>query len=373
MKKLKLKNVLLRIFAFSMALVLVFVVPSLNIGTEDDMEYIYGSFIGKKSPYNGMIEVWNIDSFESGLKSKTSYLEMMAKKFQKKYKGIYVMVRNLTMNELENLLKAGEIPDIVSCSYGVSQKIKDYIHEYEKCNDEVFDSFLEAGKAEGGKLYGLAWCFGFYALISTKSKIEKANKDFSCVELNEIAFESTYEYKIGKKTKISKSLVFGTGDYLMPKNALKAYNKARSIQIQESEKDEISLKSQYSAYTSFLSNEATILLGTHRDVFKMQTREENGKVSDVVCLPLTNWTDLIQFSFLLKNDNKDRKQMAESFALFLTESKNQQQLEMIGMFPVVKVENAMYKGVMRDITPEKFSNCKLEKVIWRKFEIWIDN
>ena len=179
MKKLKLKNVIVRVFALLMALIFVFVVPSLNIGIDNDMEYIYGSFIGKKSPYNGMIEIWNIDSFESGLKSKVSYLEMMAKSFQKKYKGIYVMVRNLTMNECENLLKTGEIPDIVSCSYGVSQKIKGYVCEFEKRNDEVFSGFLEAGKGESGKLYGLAWCFGFYALISTKSKIEKAGKEFS--------------------------------------------------------------------------------------------------------------------------------------------------------------------------------------------------
>ena len=133
--------------------------------------------------------------------------------------------------------------------------------------------------------------------------------------------------------------------------------------IQELEKDEICLKSQYSAYISFLSNDATILLGTHRDVVKMQAREENGKVSDVIYLPLTNWTDLVQFSFLMKSDNNDRKLMAERFAKFLTEESNQEEIEKIGMFPVVAVKNTSYKGVMRDIILENFSDCELEKVI----------
>ena len=363
MRKLKAKNVIFRILTLVVALVLVFVVPKINIGSEDDLKYIYGTFIGQKSPYNGIIEIWNIDTFESGLKSKSSYLDAMAKKFQKRNKGLYVVLRNLTIGECQNLLKSGEIPDVISCSYGVSDSIKDYVSAYEDVCENVFDNFLEAGRGADGKLYALAWCTGFYSLISTKSKLEKAGKITNDVNLNEIAFESSYEFKVGKKNKLSRSLVFGSGDYLMPKNALKAYNKARSIQIEETENKELNLKSQYSAYTSFLSNDATILLGTHRDVFKMQAREESGKIQDVVYLPLTNWTDLVQFSFLCKGDNNERNEMAEKFAIFLTETRNQEKLEDIGMFPVTKVENTSLKGVMRDIILENFSDYELEKVI----------
>lgn len=362
MKKLKIKSVLMRLCVFLLALVLCFSSSLLKFDREDDLKFIYGSFIGQKSPYNGMIEIWNIDSFESGLKPKVSYIESIAKRFQKKYKGAYVMVRNLTTGECENLLKSGIVPDLVSCSYGNIEKIRDYIIPFENVNNDIFDKFLEAGRTDDGSLCALAWCVGVYSLISTKAKIEKVGREFDKIELNKLAFDLSYEYKLGKKTKKSKSLVFGKGDYLMPKKALKAYNKARSIQIQESEKDELCLSSQYSAYTSFLSNDATILLGTHRDIIRMQAREEKGKVNDVVYLPLINWTDLVQFSFLLKNDNKDRKQMAEKFALFLTESKNQEEIEKIGMFPVVKLNNVSYKGVMRDIILENFSDCEIESI-----------
>lgn len=363
MRKVKWKNIAFRTIVLIMAVMLVFVTTKANIEYGDDFKYIYSTFIGNKSAYNGMIEVWNIDSYESGLKSKSSYLEQMGKKFQKTNKGVYVLVRNLTIGECENLLNNGVVPDLISCSYGVSEKIKDFIRPFESDDVQVFDNFLNAGRTDDGNLYALPWCFGIYALISTKTKLEKAGYEFEGVKLNEIVYESSYEYKIGKKIKTSKSLIFGSGMYLLPKKSLTAYNKSRSIQIEERINEELNLKSQYSAYTSFLSDNATILLGTHRDVFRMMNREEKGKVSDVVYLPLLNWSDLVQFSFLCKNDDNQRKLIAEKFAKFLVDLSNQKMLEEIGMFPVVTVENLKLKGVMCDIICENFSNIEVDRVI----------
>lgn len=364
MKKVVKKHIFFRVLVLLIASAFLFVVSKVNFDCGDDLKYIYGSFIGQKSPYTGIIEVWNIDSFESGIKSKCSFLEEQAKKFQRRYKGVSVLVRSLTENECLNSLRTGDCPDIISCSYGVSNKIREYLRPINLQTESslIFENFLNAGKSQNDEIYGLAWCVGFYALISTKAKLEKAGKEIENVKLNEIAYSSGYEYKSGKKQKFSKSLIFGAGDYLMPKMALKAYNKARSIQKYESENDEIILKSQNSAYTSFLSNNATILLGTHRDVFKMLSREENGKASDVVYLPLTNWTDLVQFSFICKIENTERREMAEKFAIFLTEIEAQESLEKIGMFPVIEVKNTQHKGIMRDIILENFSNYELKNV-----------
>ncbi|MBR3885882.1 MAG: hypothetical protein IKJ33_05455 [Clostridia bacterium] len=361
MKRLSFKSSMLRIMALALSLIFVFVVSKLNFGDLDDMKHIYSSFIGQKSPYNGVVEIWNIDSFESGTKSKQSFLENLAKRFQKQNKGVYVLVRNLTFSECENSLEQGKTPDLISCSYGVCEKIKDYFVPFENKEIGAYDNFVEAGKC-GDEVYGLAWCVGFYCLISTKAKIERAKIEFENVKLNEIAYKSGYKYKVGKKEKESKSLIYGVGDYLMPKNALKAYNKSRSIQIEENETEELKLKSQYSAYSSFLSNNATILLGTHRDIFRMMNREEKGNVCDVSYLPLLEWTDLVQFSFLCKNDDKNRKMMAEKFAKFLTLKENQEMLDDIGMFPVAGVDEFDLKGVMSHITLDKFSDCKLKRV-----------
>ena len=362
MKNLKLKSVLFRLVALCLTVVFVCFASKLTFDENDNIKQIYGSFLGQKSSYNGMIEIWNIDTFESGVKSKQSYLEKQAKKFQKKNKGVFVMVRNMTIGECENSLKNGEKPDIISCSYGVSEKLKEYFVSFENENSEIYNNFLKAGKDGYNELYGLAWCVGIYALISTKSKIEKAGKTFEEVSLNEIAYESGYKFKFGKKERESKSLVFGVGDYLMPKKALDAYNKSRSIQISQIKKAELAKKSQYSAYTSFLSNDATILLGTHRDIFRMMGREEKGNVCDVIYLPLLNWTDLVQFSFLCDNGDSKRKNVAENFAKFLTFKENQKELESVGMFPVLGVEGFENKCVMCDIILENISDLELESV-----------
>lgn len=360
MKKSKVKSVIFRVSVLALTLVIVFVLPLAHLSSGDDLEYIYSTFIGKKSGYNGVLEVWNIDTFESGTASKSSFLEMMGKEFQKKYKGVYVIVRNLSIGECQNLLLSGELPDIISCSYGVSDKIKDKIRPFGKVGQNIYSNFLNTGKMNE-KVYGLPWCFGVYSLISTKAKLEKAGKFNDEVKLNEIAYESGYEYKSGKKMKKSVSLTYGTGEFLLPKNALNAYNRAGSTQPENSE-SVLTYKSQYSAYSSFLSNSATILLGTNRDICRMMNRENKGKVSDVLYQPLTTWTDLVQFAFLCNNGEELRKQYAEKYALFLTEEANQKRIEQIGMFPVTQVNESQYKGIMLDIILENFSNCSVKQV-----------
>lgn len=358
-----LKNIFLRVFVLALALFVAIFFPMIKLAGGDDLSYIYSTFIGNKSKYNGIIEVWNIDSFESGTASKSSFLENVGKRFQKLNKGTYVIVRNLTKGECENLLSSGEKPDVFSCSYEIFDVIKNYLRGFNGTDNlgGVYENYLNAGKNASGELVGLAWCTGFYALISTKAKLEKANKYAEDVKLNEIAFNSDYEYKVGKKQKKSVSLVYGTSGGIMPKNALLAYNRAGSIQINETE-NELIYKSGYAAYSSFLSNNATILLGTQRDICRMVKREANGKVSDILIQKLMNWTDLVQFAFITSFGDSIRQEYGEKFAKFLTENENQKAIENIGMFPIISVSETNFKGVMRDIILENFSNIEVKSI-----------
>ena len=97
MKKYFNKNVIRRGVVLLLAIILVLSSSSLKFLLGDEMSQIYGSFIGKKSDYNGVIELWNIDSFESGTKPKNAFLQQCASRFQNENKGVYVVVRNLKM------------------------------------------------------------------------------------------------------------------------------------------------------------------------------------------------------------------------------------------------------------------------------------
>ena len=360
MKKLKFKQVIIRLLILIIAVVFAVVAPQSKFFESDEMEYIYKAFIGNKSDYKGILEIWNIDAFESGIKPKVTYLEYCAQRFQKLNKGTYVIVRNLTQSECINLMRSGEMPDVLSCSYGLINDVKDNFRAFNSGDVEIDSTFIDAGKGIDGSLYGLAWSYACYYLISTQSNLTKVGQE-GC-DLNEIVYECEYEYKIGKKTKISKSLVYAESNGIMPKKALDAYNIARSIQINEEPQKELRLQSQYSAYTSFLANNATILLGTHRDMIRLKVREDAGKISELVCTPLTNWTDLVQFAFLTKNGSGVRQEYAEKFALSLVEDKNQIKLDEVGMFSVVGFDAGVKSGTMRDIIPDNFSDLKLKSI-----------
>ena len=364
--KNKSKKIIIRLFVSVMCLVLVFTLPKIGIYANGDIAQFYSIFVGEKSEYSGVIEIWNIDSFESGYFSKSSFLEKVAKDFQKRNKGTYVLVRNITEGECKYLLESGYKPSLISCSYGVVNGLKQYICSYSSdLNFEIFDNLSSAGRDKDGLLYGLAWCMGYYCLISTESKIGKTESD-GTQSLNEIAYSSNYEYKVGKKSFESKSLVYGRSEYLMPKNAVFAYNKARSIQTMP--QNFIALKSQYSAYSTFLSNGATILLGTQMDICRMENRVKQGKVSGVIYKPLMAWTDLIQFMFLIQNENELEKKYAEKFSEFLVSSSIQERVEKMGMFPVVAGLKSENKGVMLDIIHENNGDCEVFNVFENPIE-----
>ena len=122
-----LKKHLARAFIFIMVIALFVGLPFIKIAADDDFSLIFNAFVGSRSKYQGVLVVWNIDSFESGTASKSKYLETVARSFEKQNKGIYVLVRNLNEYECLSLLQKGEIPDLFSCSYAVAKKVRDYV------------------------------------------------------------------------------------------------------------------------------------------------------------------------------------------------------------------------------------------------------
>jgi len=370
MKKNKIKILIIRILFGILSIILMVTLPFLMVKEDDDFSYIYSVFVGSKSKYQGIIELWNIDSFESGSNSKSKYIEEVAKSFQKQNKGIYVLVRNLSEFECLNLLEKGEKPDIFSCSYGISSEIKDYILPFSNVeNLDISNNFLGAGK-ENDKQYGLAWCYGFYTLISSENHIKKAGKEFENINLSESALNMGYQVVGKKNTKTIYSLTYGKNKYLLPNFAFSSYTNRGLISDLEFSLDEnIKTNTQYDAYTNFLSNNSVILLGTQRDIFRIENRVKNGKISNVIYQPLTTFTDLIQFSFLAKNDNSLKLEYAEIFAKMLSSSKYQSKLSSIGMLPVTGQLDVYESGIMRDVLAgsSKFEN--LNNVFISKSEI----
>lgn len=384
----KVFGVIKRLLVSAVAIALIFVLPTVGLKTDDNLSMIYSTFLGAKSKYQGIIEIWNVDTFESGTNSKTSFLNSAAKSFQNKNKGLYIMVRNLTEYECENLLAKGESPDLFSCSYGVAEKFSKYITAFDKnLKFDTASNFLQAGTVSG-ELRAVAWCRGNYCLISTKAKIDAASKagaysnlskeladkvgDESVfdaltsnkIKLSDIALLSGFKEEKKNKTKVTYSLEYGTGNYQLPQKAFEAYNNKGLVSVSDIDiNKENAGQSQYSAYSNFVAGKSTILLGTQRDIARMENRQSLGKVSDVVYQPLTSFTDLVQFMLLSNSDNKLKREYSEKFVQFLVGWSVQEKLGSVGMFATCSLKQNLYEsGVMSDISSQKIEDYSVKSL-----------
>lgn len=357
-----------RIIVLVIVVVLFVFLPMVKMGEDDNYQLVLDSFVGAKSKYQGVFEIWNIDTFEGGKISKTVALSNFAKDFQRKNKGAYIIVRNVSETECENLLKMGQVPDLFSCSYGVAEIIKPYLQAFSNGEFGLPNNFTEAGKNEKGELMGVAWCMNNYFLISTPEYLTKSKVEIDdSFRLSDRIFEMGYDVALKNSTKTIYSCLFGSGKYQMPLKALESYNNIKVSSISEKALNRDAGKtSSYSAYCDFIAGKGVVLIGNYRDVIRMENRKSLGKVEDVVVEQVLNFSDMVQFLFLTKTDDVDKRECEEKFVKFVTESVCQKQLCENGILPVNLDDK---QGVMKHIVLDKIKDYSLLNVFVSKKEI----
>ena len=358
--KIKFKKILKRLFVCFLVVALLIFLPMFKLASENNLDLIFNAFVGAKSKYQGIIVVWNVDCFESGTAPKSNFLNSVARNFERENKGTYVLVKNMTEFECLCKLEKGEMPDLFSCSYSLAKKIKNYVCEFSGIDKISIDSNLLSAGMVDGKLMALAWCKGIYCLLTTSEKLSLAGKDLKeGVSLSSIALESGFETK-KNPTKVISSLTFGANSTLMPQIAFSSYNDTKLETAQAITLDKNSFtQTQYSAYASFLAGNSTILLGTQRDIARLENRLDNGKIKDILYQPLFGKCDLVQFCLLSDGEDKLRRDYAESFAIELTSLRSQKKINEIGMIPVNCSINPYEKGVMRNIVSQNSSDYEV--------------
>lgn len=185
-----------------------------------------------------VLTLWQIDSFEGGRGSRAEYLRSLAQDFAKSA-NVYIEVTALSSDAARTNISAGVVPDIISYGAGFYG--------------------IESLVSEG---YGKAWCRGAYCLIAL------SGTDFSSVSTANTVINE------GKDNLVSVAALFSGlqgADYAAPT----------------------------SAYVSLISGEYDFLLGTQRDVIRLQIRGESFEVK-----PLTEFNDLYQYISVLTRDGE---------------------------------------------------------------------
>jgi len=344
-------------FLVFLLVLVIMLVPTVGVVYKSNKESLQNKFLGKIPAFQGIITLWNIDTFEGGSASRSFFLEKVCAKFEKTYKGVFIKVENLTIDEMNANINNGKYPNLFSFGTGVSGLMKDkMIALPDNFSRKIKPNFYTAG-LDGTVLKAIPWCYSGYTLISSLARIEKAGKTYNS-DLKSLAFDLAFDTKLKKKTKHTYSLTFGGNVYT---NALNVVSRVfTNSVIYEAEKGNLDEKynsqSSFDAYSSFVGGKASMLLGMMRDVFRMENRIMAGKESDVIYQPLSEYTDLVQYISIVKSDEKIVDICLE-FVKFLLSDDIQQSIRDIGLF------SSTLTGLYEDGVIKEFENAITENTI----------
>lgn len=285
--------------------------------------------------YKGVIELWNVETFEGGCGSRSTWLTNKSAKFESANKGLFVHVTNLSVEQLKQKLQDGQTFDLICFSRGVGNIVKDYLAPQTSNVMSARENFLISGQINGQQ-YAMPLYAGAYCLFARETQLSED-------KLLSSALTATYTRKIGKNTVELKPLICGFTDFNSPLTALAmAGGKGDAAAIEEN-------VTQYQAYEQFVSNKTAVtLLGTQRDLYRLSQKESQSKIEKLGFCALTGYTDLIQYVGISNTCGEKASSCAE-YVNFLLTKEVQCSLVNLSMFSVL--EQSIY-------TDEKYVSCE---------------
>lgn len=208
-----------------------------------------------------VLKIWQIDSFEGGKGSRADYLQKIGDEYSKESLN-FVNVTSISADAARRNIESGTVPDIISYGagfYGLENLISDY-----SC-----------------------WCYGGYCILSLDKK-----SDFTdCTAQNTVI-------NMGKDNRADIAAIF------------------LGLEAAEFEKST-------SAYVKLLNGDCKYLLGTQRDIFRLNTRGAQFSVK-----PVTEFNDLYQNISVISSG--ERGEEGKKFVSFL-QSKSES-IKSLGLF-----------------------------------------
>lgn len=291
----------------------------------DDLEKV---FRGSKAEYQGIITLWNVDTFEGGSASRSGFLSEVSRLFEKKNIGAFIKVENMSVDEMLANIKQGNYPSLFSFSKGASQYLKDKMQVLPNLSANIMTNFYSSGLL-GGNFLACPWAAGGYALLTSTERVESAGGQVG--NLKDLALSLSYDKTYRKNVKHICSLTFGG-------SSINAFSRAFSEGADGLAASGILDKAYfnqttYEAYENYVMENSMMLLGTQRDIFRLENRILMGKESDLLIEPLGDYTDLVCYMSILATDKKI-KSVCEDFVSFLVSKDIQSRLSRIGLISV---------------------------------------
>ena len=259
---------------------------------------------GEHFEYQGILELWHVETFEGGSVSRAKFLERQAINFEKQNKGCYIVIQTMNLEQLELNIENNKRPNMISFGIGASDKIANELVELDSKN--VRADLAKSGQY-GSRQLAVPYILGGYVLI------ENGNGTVG----------------VGLK---------GTTNPLMAmqKNNLQIANIFKETNLDS-----------YDTYDKFLKGSFETLLGTQRDFYRVQNRQQKGLMTDVNFKFLGGYTDLVQYVSVFKG-NKTEVEMCKKFVSSLIEENAQNKLAGYNLFSTLSNITLYKDGLYKD-------------------------
>lgn len=303
-KKIRgLKHIVSIIIIVVLLLIPVIIIPILK-NAPNPLGYV------EKEEKSAFLELWNVDTFEGGSANRGGFLEKVAIEFEKQNRGIYILVKNMSLEQAKMQLENDVKPDLVSFGLGAGSLFKPYLTTV-SVND-VKSDLLSGGVVDGQQLCA-PWCMGGYVLCSScGADISNLNSWIAVDKKNFFGFGGQYNIAL-------EALAKNKSNFKLNKKL--AYEKCFSQDF-----------TQYQAYQQFVNGDFDVLLGTQRDYFRLLNRVNLGTMNCDFRF-LGGYTDLVQWFSIVRGEGATEK-IGQVFLDFLLSTQVQQKLKDIAMFSV---------------------------------------
>lgn len=204
--------------------------------------------------------IWHVETFEGGGKPRIDYLKTIARDMEKQDNQVLFMVKAVSPDKLSAELQVNK-PDIISFGYGVGSLILPHLKQQENTFD-VRDELIESGSFNK-KFYAVPYIVSGYAMFNHSIL--------------------TNEFHVGTNSFVNPNKIYSSLN-LTPKQN----------------------ESQFEAYKSFVYNKNVQLLGTARDLFRINNLNSIGRTNAIIN-PIASYTDLIQYLGIINNNETTQK------------------------------------------------------------------
>ena len=249
--------------------------------------------------------IWHVETFEGGGTARVEYLKTIARNLEKQDETTLFMIKLVDPRSLESELTNSQ-PDIISFGFGVGQTVLPYLINFDSTFN-VRDELIESGSFNR-KFFAVPYIVSGYAMF---------NHNMNSTELH-----------------------VGSTNYTAPENI---YN-ALHLQPKETE-------SQYEAYKDFVYNKNVQLLGTGRDLFRINNLNNIGRTNAMIT-PIDTYTDLIQYLGITNNNSTCQK-----FVELALSDTHQNALIDYSLFSS-KYNKLYYDGIYNDME-DAILSCKI--------------